>query len=174
MEQNKDTFKLSPTDANIVELLYPQPKTGTNTYGNWYLYGVKKDGIETGFFATDALHKKLSVYGQGARVSITKEEYAPGKSAWTVEHLGGTQPQAVASTTTSTSVDNRTHDIHKQVCLKLAVELFGVKKGAMLSDTDMVTIDTNMQSLLSILEAEEKVKHLTNSENPVISGDMPF
>jgi hypothetical protein len=56
----------------------------------------------------------------------------------------------------------------------LAVELFGVKKGAMLSDTDMVTIDTNMQSLLSILEAEEKVKHLTNSENPVISGDMPF
>ena len=76
--------------------------------------------------------------------------------------------------TTSTSVDNRTHDIHKQVCLKLAVELFGVKKGAMLSDTDMVTIDTNMQSLLSILEAEEKVKHLTNSENPVISGDMPI
>jgi len=174
MDQNKDTFKLNPTDANIVELLYPEPKSGTNTYGNWYLYGVRKDGIETGFFATDALHRKLSVYGQGAKVSITKEEYAPGKSAWTVQALEGTQPQAISPVTTSTSVDNRTHDIHKQVCLKLAVELFGDKKGAMLSDTDMVTIDTNMQSLLSILEAEEKVKHLTNSEDPVVSGDMPF
>jgi len=175
MDQNKDTFKLNPIDANIVELLYPEPKSGTNTYGNWYLYGVRKDGIETGFFATDALHKKLSVYGQGAKVSITKEEYAPGKSAWTVQALEGTQPQAVSPVTTSTSVDNRTHDIHKQVCLKLAVELFGSSNhGAMLSDTDMVTIDTNMQSLLSILEAEEKVKHLTNSEDPVVSGDMPF
>lgn len=173
MEQNKDTFKLSPTDANIVELLYPQPKTGTNTYGNWYLYGVKKDGVETGFFATDALHKKLSVYGQGARVSITKEEYAPGKSAWTVEPIEGTQPQASTPINTSKTVDDRTHDIHKQVCLKLAVELFGVKKGGMLTDTDMVTIDTNMQSLLSILESEEIVKDLT-SQDPVLNGDMPF
>jgi len=56
--------------------------------------------------------------------------------------------------------------------LKLAVELFGVKKGDMLSDTDMVTIDTNMQTLLSILESEEKVKSLTNSDAP--QDGMPF
>ena len=172
MDQNKDTFKLNPTNPNVVELLYAQPREGTNSYGNWYLYGVRKDGIETGFFATDALHKKLSVYGQGAKVSITKEEYAPGKSAWTVQPLEGTQPQAVVPVATSTTVDNRTHDIHKQVCLKLAVELFGVKKGDMLSDTDMVTIDTNMQTLLSILESEEKVKSLTNSDAP--QDGMPF
>ena len=173
MEQNKDTFKLSPTDANIVELLYPQPKTGTNTYGNWYLYGVKKDGIETGFFATDALHKKLSVYGQGARVSITKEEYAPGKSAWTVKPLEGTtasRPEVIGSVDVAyKKIDDRTHDM----CLKLAVEMFGAKKGKMLTDTDMVTIDTNMQSLLSILESEEIVKDLT-SQDPVLNGDMPF
>ena len=54
---DKDTIKLSPDDANIVELMYETPKTGTNSYGNWYLYGVRKDGVETGFFATDALHK---------------------------------------------------------------------------------------------------------------------
>ncbi len=172
MDQNKDTFKLNPTNPNVVELLYPQPKEGTNSYGNWYLYGVRKDGIETGFFATDALHKKLSVYGQGAKVSINKEEYAPGKSAWTVQPLEGTQPQAVAPVATSATVDNRTHDIHKQVCLKLAIELFGTKKGDMLSDTDMVTIDTNMQTLLSILESEEKVKSLTNSDAP--QDGMPF
>jgi len=176
MDQNKETFKLSSTDANIVKLMYPEPKTGTNAYGNWYLYGVEIDGRETGFFATDALHKKLSVYGQGAKVSITKEEYAPGKSAWTVQALEGTQPQAIApSTSSSTGIDNRTHDIHKQVCLKLAVQLFGVKKGDMLSDTDMVTIDANMQSLLSILESENKVKHLTNPDNfSDKDDDMPY
>ena len=177
MDNNKDTFKLSPTDENIVKLMYPEPKTGTNTYGNWYLYGVEKDGRETGFFATDALHKKLSVYGQGAEVSISKEEYAPGKSAWVVKPLGGTTPTKTASPTPSTSnnIDNRTHDIHKQVCLKLAVELFGVKKGDILSDTDMVTIDANMQSLLSILESEEKVKHLTNSDAFASEDDgMPY
>jgi hypothetical protein len=188
MDQNNETFKLNPSEANIVELLYGQPKTGTNSYGNWYLYGVKKDGIETGFFATEALHGKLSAYGQGAKVSINKEEYAPGKSAWTVQPLEGAQPQALSTALSSATIDNRTHDIHKQVCLKLAVELFGNKVG-MITDTDMVTIDANMQSLLSILESEEKVKSLTNntlagnvtgnnsvggSSNVVKDDEMPF
>ena len=33
---DKNTFKLNPTDANVVELLYNQPKKGTNAYGNWF------------------------------------------------------------------------------------------------------------------------------------------
>ena len=172
MDQN-NTIKLSPDGDNIVELLYPTPKTGTNNYGNWYLYGVIKDGQETGFFATDSLHKKLSVYGQGARVNIVKEEYAPNKYAWTVTPLSGTKP-STAPTVGTKSIDDRTHDIHKQVCLKLAVELFGVKKGGILSDTDMVAIDTNMQSLLTILESENIVNDLTKPTDPVKNGDMPF
>ena len=172
MDQN-NTIKLSPDGDNIVELLYPTPKTGTNTYGNWYLYSVMKDGQETGFFATDSLHKKLSVYGQGARVNIVKEEYAPNKYAWTVTPLSGTKPSTTPTVGTK-SVDDRTHDIHKQVCLKLAVELFGVKKGGILSDTDMVAIDTNMQSLLTILESEDVINELTKPIDPVKNGDMPF
>jgi hypothetical protein len=172
VDQN-NTIKLSPDGDNIVELLYPTPKTGTNNYGNWYLYGVMKDGQETGFFATDSLHKKLSVYGQGARVNIVKEEYAPNKYAWTVTPLSGTKPSTTPTVGTK-SIDDRTHDIHKQVCLKLAVELFGVKKGGILSDTDMVAIDTNMQSLLTILESENLVNDLTKPTDPVKNGDMPF
>ena len=171
-----NTFKLNPTDANIVELMYNQPKTGTNNYGDWYLYGVRKDGVETSFFATDALHKKLSVYSQGAKLSIQKEEYAPGKSAWTVKPLEGTT--ASAPTTTTKTIDDRTHDIHKQVCLKLAVEMIGNVEG-LLTDTEVTIIDANMKALLSILESKEddivlnKVKRLT-SQDPVVNDDMPF
>lgn len=170
--ENKDTFKLNPTDANVVELLYNQPKTGTNTYGNWYLYGVRKDGVETSFFATDALHRKLSAYSQGAKLSIQKEEYAPNKSAWTVKPLEGTT--ASTPTTTTRTIDDRTHDIHKQVCLKLAVELFGTKKGDILSGKDVSIIEANTLALLDILEYSEKVKGLTPTDDPVINDDMPF
>jgi len=170
MENN--TFKLNPTDANVVELMYNEPKTGTNNYGDWYLYGVRKDGVETSFFATDALHKKLSVYNQGAKLSIQKEEYAPGKSAWTVQPLEGTTTSA--PTTTTRTIDDRTHDIHKQVCLKLAVELFGTKKGDILSGKDVSIIEANTLALLDILEYSQKVKDLTISNDPVINDDMPF
>jgi hypothetical protein len=171
MENN--TFKLNPTDANVVELLYNAPKTGTNDYGNWFLYGVRKDGVETSFFATDALHKKLSVYSQGAKLSIQKEEYSPGKSAWTVQPLEGTTASTPTTTTTRT-IDERTHDIHKQVCLKLAVELFGTKKGDILSGKDVSIIEANTLALLDILEYSEKVKGLTSSDDPVVNDDMPF
>ena len=171
MENN--TFKLNPTDANVVELLYNAPKTGTNDYGNWFLYGVRKDGVETSFFATDALHKKLSVYSQGAKLSIQKEEYSPGKSAWTVQPLEGTTASTPTTTTTRT-IDERTHDIHKQVCLKLAVELFGTKKGDILSGKDVSIIEANTLALLDILEYSEKVNKLTSSDDPVVNDDMPF
>ena len=171
MENN--TFKLNPTDANVVELLYNAPKTGTNDYGNWFLYGVRKDGVETSFFATDALHKKLSAYSQGAKLSIQKEEYSPGKSAWTVQPLEGTTASTPTTTTTRT-IDERTHDIHKQVCLKLAVELFGTKKGDILSGKDVSIIEANTLALLDILEYSEKVKPLTSSDDPVVNDDMPF
>ena len=172
MENN--TFKLNPTDANVVELLYNAPKTGTNDYGNWFLYGVRKDGVETSFFATDALHKKLSAYSQGAKLSIQKEEYSPGKSAWTVKPLEGTTASAPTATTTRT-IDERTHDIHKQVCLKLAVGIFtSNKEVGILSGADISIIEANTLALLDILEYGGKVKDLNSSNDPVVNDDMPF
>ena len=170
--ENKDAIKLSPDSDNIVELLYDQPRTGSNNYGDWYLYGVRKDGKETSFFATENLHKKLNVYGQGSTVNIKKEEYAPNKSAWTVIPQNGSQPRTQSPSTNNT-IDARTHDIHKQVCLKLAVEMFGNTK-TILKDQDVVAIETNMKVLLSVLEAEENVKPLTSPVDPVKNDDMPF
>ena len=48
-------------------------------------------------------------------------------------------------------VDARTHDIHKQVCLKLAIEMRD-KTDKILSDADLVIIEANMKNLLNVLE----------------------
>lgn len=176
--ENRDSFKLSKDTDNIVELMYDTPKTGTNNYGAWYLYGVRRDGQETSFFATENLHKKLNIYGQGATVIIRKEEYAPNKFAWTVVPQSGNEPKAPSPSATNT-IDARTHDIHKQVCLKLAIEIFKTHDNTrLISDVDLTIIKTNMVHLLNVLEdtdgqPTEKVKDLT-SDDPVKNDDMPF
>ena len=166
--ENRDSFKLSKESDNVVELMYDQPKSGVNAYGNWYLYAVRKDGQETSFFATENLHKKLSIYGQGAEVTIKQEEYAPGKSAWNVVAKEGTKPKPTSSS--NNYINSKIHDIHRQVCLKLAVQMFGTSEG-LLSDADVTTIKANMTQLLYVLEdpkSEEDVKPLT------FEGEAPF
>tara|TARA_R100000234_G_scaffold116925_1_gene94627 strand:- start:8438 stop:8929 length:492 start_codon:yes stop_codon:yes gene_type:complete len=162
--ENKDSFKLSKDKDNIVELLYDQPKQGQNSYGAWYLYGVNKEGRETSFFATENLHKKLSTFGRGAKVNIRKDEYAPGKFAWNVIPQGDTQPKSI-STSANSSIDNRTHDIHKQVCLKLAVDMISTKD-KVLTTGELVVIEANMMSLLNVLEGK--------SPSESTEDDSPF
>tara|TARA_R100000278_G_scaffold104108_1_gene80488 strand:+ start:621 stop:1112 length:492 start_codon:yes stop_codon:yes gene_type:complete len=162
--ENKDSFKLSKDKDNIVELLYDQPKQGQNSYGAWYLYGVNKEGRETSFFATENLHKKLSTFGRGAKVNIRKDEYAPGKFAWNVIPQGDTQPKPI-STSANSSIDNRTHDIHKQVCLKLAVDMISTKD-KVLTTGELVVIEANMMSLLNVLEGK--------SPSESTEDDSPF
>ena len=162
--ENKDSFKLSKDTDNIVELLYDQPKQGQNSYGAWYLYGVNKEGQETSFFATENLHKKLSTFGRGAKVNIRKDEYAPGKFAWNVIPQGDTQPKPLAVSGNS-EIDKRTHDIHKQVCLKLAVDMID-KKNEILTTGDLVTIEANMMNLLNVLEGK--------SASEIAGDEAPF
>ena len=162
--ENKDSFKLSKDTDNIVELLYDQPKQGQNSYGAWYLYGVNKEGQETSFFATENLHKKLSTFGRGAKVNIRKDEYAPGKFAWNVIPQGDTQPKTLAVSGNS-EIDKRTHDIHKQVCLKLAVDMID-KKNEILTTGDLVTIEANMMNLLNVLEGK--------SASEIAGDEAPF
>ena len=162
--ENKDSFKLSKDTDNIVELLYDQPKQGQNSYGAWYLYGVNKEGQDTSFFATENLHKKLSTFGRGAKVNIRKDEYAPGKFAWNVIPQGDTQPKPLAVSGNS-EIDKRTHDIHKQVCLKLAVDMID-KKNEILTTGDLVTIEANMMNLLNVLEGK--------SASEIAGDEAPF
>ena len=150
MSQN-ETLKIKANTDNIVEFLYDTPKSGTNNYGAWHLYGVRDNGREVGIFATDYLHDKLQYYRKGDVVNIRKEEIDGGKIAWNVIPQEGTQTKNSKNTTLG--IDDRTHDIHKQVCLKLAVDMVARKpEYAVLTDGEQVIIEANMKALLRILE----------------------
>ena len=56
---------------------FDTPKTGTNNYGNWYMYGFKNGDLsseEDCFFATDTLHAMIQTLGakEGDEVDIEK------------------------------------------------------------------------------------------------------
>lgn len=150
MSQN-ETLKIQANTDNIVEFLYDTPKSGTNNYGAWHLYGVKNNGKEVGIFATDYLHDKLQYYRKGDVVNIRKENVDGGKIAWNVIPQEGTNVKNEQNTTLG--IDARTHDIHKQVCLKLAVDMVAKKDvHSVLTEGELVIVEANMKSLLQVLE----------------------
>ena len=58
-------------------LAFDTPKTGTNSYGNWYMYGFKNGDLssdEDCFFATDTLHAMIQTLGakEGDEIDIEK------------------------------------------------------------------------------------------------------
>ena len=165
---NKPSLKIAENVDHIVEFLYDTPKEGVNSYGKLHLYGLNHGGSEVGLFATDALHDKLVKFRTGDKVNIRKEEFAPGKLGWNIIPQEGTVPSK-SEAQAPAKADDRTHDIHKQVCLKLAVELMGNKKGS-LSEGDVVVLEANMFYLLGILEGTGSV----NTEADKKDEDLPF
>ena len=72
----------------------------------------------------------------------------------------------------SMSSDARTHDIHKQVCLKLAVGLLNREDNSTLSGGELVVIEANMKSLLVVLEGkQEEADGKTEAKS---DEDLPF
>jgi len=132
------TLKPKANIDHIVEFLYDNPREGTNDYGVYHRYAFKYNGDEVGLFATDALHAKLAMFHKGDRVNIRKEEYEPGKFGFNVIPY----PRSIASKT-----DDKTKDIHRQVCLKLAVQSMGTPE---VIDFEMVKV--RMEGFLIILD----------------------
>ncbi len=83
-------LKIPTNGSAVVEFMFDQPKTGTNNYGQWNLYGLKKDGEDVSLFATDLLHSKLQYYKTGDVVEIAKNETEHSRIVWDVHHSEGT------------------------------------------------------------------------------------
>tara|TARA_B100000424_G_C22630514_1_gene349485 strand:- start:14 stop:508 length:495 start_codon:yes stop_codon:yes gene_type:complete len=161
-DQNREKLAMDVNTDNIVELMFDTPKTGTSSFGDYYLYGVKHNNVEKSIFATSKLHEQLRNYGKGDLVNIRKEEWSPGKVKFNVIPQEGTAPKtAVNGKSADLSNDARTHDIHKQVCFKEAMALMP-KNGQILSDTELVVIETNMKNLLMVLEG----RHTPEEDTP--------
>ena len=146
-------LKIPKNGSSIVEFMFDNPKQGTNNYGNWNLYGLKCKGEDVSLFATDNLHNKIKYYRTGDVIEIAKNETEQGRIHWDVTPREGTPVRDASNSTaapvsSSVSRDDRTADIHKQVCLKLAVQSMG-------SDFDITEIESTMYSLSSVLHGTE-------------------
>tara|TARA_R100001163_G_scaffold48902_1_gene36751 strand:- start:75 stop:572 length:498 start_codon:yes stop_codon:yes gene_type:complete len=153
-EQNmREKLVMDANTDTIVELMFDNHKDGINSYGKpYFLYGVKHQNVEKSIFATPKLHEQLRHYGKGDIVNIRKEEWSPGKTKFNVMPQENISPKtAVNGRSADLSNDARTHDIHKQVCFKEAMALMP-KNGQILSDTELVVVETNMKNLLMVLE----------------------
>ena len=146
-------LKIPTNGSAVVEFMFDYPKQGTNNYGNWNLYGLKCQGEDVSLFATDNLHNKIQYYNVGDVVEIAKNETDQGRIHWEITPKEGTPVRnasnsSAAPATSNVSRDDRTADIHKQVCLKLAVQSVG-------TEFDINEIESRMYSLLSVLHGTE-------------------
>ena len=157
--EHHPTLKIKANIDNVVEFLYDSPKEGTNDFGMWHRYALKHNGNEVGLFATDALHAKLMNFTTGDRVNIRKEEYEPNKYGWNVIPEEGTPARNTGTpsningsykSTPSATTQERTKDIHRQVCLKLAVQSMGTPE-----TLDLAIVKQRMEGLLDVLDGKE-------------------
>ena len=147
MEVNQ--IKFAEGQQYDVTFKFDTPKTGNNQHGEWNLYGVEHNGTDSSFFASPGLHRRIKSFSQGDSISIVKN-MQNGRTAWDVKELGSSK-----STNTSMTMDARTKDIHRQVCLKLAVESIGTK--TKVTDAYYKDVKERMEGLLAVLDPAEAV-----------------
>lgn len=147
------TLKIRANTDNNVKFLFDSPLEGTNAYGVYHLYKFDVEGEEHSLFATDNLHEKLKDYNKGDVVNIRKEEYEAGKMGWVVTPAEGVVARPSTTKTGGEIVrdlDARTQDIHRQVCLKLAVQSMETSE-----TLDFAMVKLRMEGLINILDSKD-------------------
>ena len=156
-----DEIKFGENEEYNVTFKFDTPKTGEGKYGEWNLYGVDHDGKDSSFFASYGLHNRIKGFKQGDSVKIIKR-MKNGKTSWDVKQTG--------KTTAPVMSDARTKDIHRQVCLKLAVESIGTKAKA--TEAYYKDVGDRMKGFLVVLDPVEIIKEKFNGEE--VDGELPF
>ena len=78
-------MKFQIGEPKKLTLAFDEPKTGTNSYGMWYMYGFKNGDLsseEDCFFATESLHAMIKTLGAGEGDEITIEKCQDGEIAF--------------------------------------------------------------------------------------------
>jgi len=155
-EKTYENLKMESNKDYILKFNYDSPITGTNAYGEYYLYNFDHEAKPVSVFATPSLHGKLKNYIKGDMVKVRKEEYEAGKKGFVVTPFANTPERTTSDTInavdSTSSIDARTKDIHKQVCLKLAVQSMGTQE-----TLDFAMVKIRMEGLLNVLEDRDVV-----------------
>ena len=85
---NRPELKLEIGESVIGTLLFDQPKSGTNSNGEWNLYALNIDGKEKSYFASNNAHKTLKNCKKGDTVSIEHRTRKQGGSVYVVSLVG--------------------------------------------------------------------------------------
>jgi len=127
-------------------------KEGENNYGPWHFYQLKHDGEKYGHFAQPALHEKLKGFSDGEIITIRKEQTEKDGFNWIVNGKAHNQ-QVISNPAESrpSTFDDRTHDIHRQVCLKVAVVSFPASDRPWTDDV-VQELKQRTDSLMTVLE----------------------
>ncbi len=124
MNNNMKTLQIAQYNTDYpVKLMYDTCKSGESQYGPWNLYGVEYDREPHGLFADELLHEILSQYRRDDKIVIRREQGHEGKLQWEVFPTGNESARPNPAQTIP-PIDSRTKDIHRQVCLKVAVLSF--------------------------------------------------
>ena len=154
-------IKFGENEEYNVTFKFDDPQTGTGQYGEWNRYGVDHKGKDSSFFASPGLHNRIKSFKQGDSIKIIKR-MSNGKTSWDVKKTG--------ESTEPVTIDARTKDIHRQVCLKLAVESIGVK--AKTTDAYYKDVADRMMGFLGVLDPVEDIKDKFDGEE--VEGEVPF
>ena len=86
---NKPKLDLQVNIPTTIKLLMDKPITGSNAYGNWYLFGVEHEGQEYSFFATEDVAKfaEENKLRKGDSLKVTKTFIKVGKKNQTSYQL---------------------------------------------------------------------------------------
>ena len=159
-----------------ITLMADKPTTQDGQWGVKHIYPNSFDGGLWDISASDGLHKQLSLYGKGSNLTVRKETFGDaGHSKFVVTSNGVTPPSAMAATPVMpmVGIDDRTKDIHRQVCLKLACQMFG-ESNAILSDGSLMVIEENMLRLLRVLDGDDAKDDAPKESTSEESEDLPF
>lgn len=66
-------LQLNLNEATEITLLFSEPITGKNQFGNYFMYAVStNDGLEHSLFASPEVHSELSKLSKGQKAVLTK------------------------------------------------------------------------------------------------------
>ena len=101
-----DDLKLNIGDKVPVRTTMRGPeKSGTNQYGDWYLYRFNQIGEKVAFFAKDQMHAKLKDLDTNTKVTLVGKNNPQGKGVYVDMVLANghtaTTPTPTSTTTTA-------------------------------------------------------------------------
>jgi len=122
MMPDKPKITFNPNEPVIVTLKFDKGFENEGTHGTYFSHTVLNNNVDTLMFASPDLNDMItSDYGRGDTIRIIKHDTKP--TTWGVHKEGEASVKTVANVKPAeVTSDARTHDIHRQVAVKIVCQ----------------------------------------------------